>query len=582
MEKKPANKRKISPFNRKFFDGEEKLSAIGSGAPGGKASGLAFIEEIISEKFKREVFPEIEVAIPTMTVIKSDVFDAFMKRNNLYELEFSSMPDDLIAHKFQKADLPAEILGDLRSLIKGVNRPLAIRSSSILEDAMYEPFAGIYATKMIPNNQFDTDERFRRLVEAIKFVYASTYFKDARDYIKATTHKQEEEKMSVIIQEVVGKRHGDRFYPVLSGVARSYNFYTTGHARPEEGVVNLALGLGKTIVDGGKSWSYSPAYPRANPPYGSVGDLLKATQINFWAVNMGKPPAYDPVKETEYLIKAGLMEAEEDGCLRYIASTYHDQSDRLYPGTGYKGPRALTFAPLLSLEEIPLNNLLKTLLKISEEALGAPVEIEFAMTFEPGKRLSGKFGLLQVRPMVVSSEEVEITEKDMTGEKILLASESVLGNGIVDNILDIVYVKPESFNAKYTRKIAGEVSKINEKFLKERIPYLLIGFGRWGSSDPWLGIPVNWGQIGAAKVIVESTLLEINVDLSQGSHFFHNISSFQVSYFSLHHSGKYKIDWPWLEGQEKVEETEFLRHVRLKSPLTVRVDGRSGKGVISY
>ncbi len=565
----------LSPFNRKFFDSEQRLTCMGTGSLGGKAWGLAFINNVLTAELHQEVFKGIEINIPTMTVIRTDFFDAFMKRNHLLEIACSNEPDDRIAHAFLKADLPVEMVGDLRAIIAQVHTPLAIRSSSMLEDAMHEPFAGIYGTKMIPNNQHDPDTRFHKLTEAIKFVYASTFFKAAKDYRKATKHDIAEEKMAVIIQEVVGCRHNGRFYPEVSGVARSYNFYPTGHAKPEDGVVNLALGLGKTVVDGGTSWCYSPAYPQANPPFGSISEWLKQTQTDFWAVNMGKPPAYDPVQETEYLLKADLTDAETDNTLRLVASTYNASSDRINMGIGAKGPRILTFAPLLVLDDIPLNHLVRTLLKVCEEALSAPVEIEFALTFKPTR-----FGFLQVRPMVVSDEEVEINREDLSHKNTLSASETVMGNGLIDTILDIVYVKPEHFDAKYTRQIALELESMNKKLAADGSPYLLIGFGRWGSSDPWLGIPVNWGQISGAKVIVEATLPSMDKELSQGSHFFHNITSFQVSYFSVHHSGQYPIDWQWLGQQRVLTETEFVRHVRLSNPLQVKVDGRSGRGAI--
>lgn len=565
----------LSPFNRKFFDSEERFTYIGSGSLGGKAQGLAFINQVLATELSQGDFQRIEVSIPTLTVLRTDIFDAFMRRNNLNEIAYSNEADDRIAHAFQKADFPVEYIGDLRALIAQIHSPLAIRSSSMLEDAMYEPFAGIYATKMIPNNQHEVDTRFRKLIEAIKFVYASTFFKAAKDYRIATNHRIEDEKMAVIIQEVVGSRHNNRYYPEVSGVARSYNFYPMGKAKPENGVVNLALGLGKIIVDGGTSWTYSPAHPKSNPPYGSVNEWLKQTQIDFWAVNMGRPPAYDPIKETEYLLQASLADAETDGTLKHLASTYDMYSERISIGMGAKGPRILTFAPLLVLNEIPLNHLLKTLLTACEKAVGVAVEIEFAMTLNPTR-----FGFLQVRPMVVSKDQVEITPEDMQGENVLLASDKVLGNGVIKNIDEIVYVKPENFEAKHTQQIAQELENINRKLISGRLPYLLIGFGRWGSSDPWLGIPLDWGQVSGAKVIVEATLPDMDKELSQGSHFFHNITSFQVSYFSVHHSGKYTIDWQWLGEQQKVVETQFVRHVKLSSPLLVKVDGRCGKGVI--
>ncbi|MBN2561046.1 MAG: hypothetical protein JXQ75_08960 [Phycisphaerae bacterium] len=568
-------------FDRRFFDSDEDFTLIGSGALGGKAQGLAFVKKTLDRDFAADTFPGIEVGVPRLAVITADHFDRFMQRNDLHDFAFSDAPDDRIAHAFQSAELPAEIVGDLRGLIAKVQTPLAVRSSSLLEDALRHPFAGVYATKMIPNNQLDADTRFRKLVEAIKLVYASTFFKGAKDYMKAIGHDIENEKMAVIIQEVVGRRYGGRFYPTLSGVARSYNFYPIGHARPEHGVVDLALGLGKTIVDGGMAWAYSPAFPAVAPPYGSIGELLKQTQTDFWAVNMGKPPAYDPIHETEYLLRASLADAESDGTLKHTASTYLTESDRLTMGIGSPGPRVLTFAPILDLPDIPLNKLVKALLKISEQATEAKVEIEFAMTLDPQQGLPARFGFLQVRPMMVSDEFVEVAEEEMIAENTLAASESVMGNGAINTLQDVVYVRAEAFEAKHTPEIAVEVGAMNVELVNARRPYLLIGFGRWGSADPWLGIPVDWPQISGAKVIVEATTPDMNVDPSQGSHFFHNITSFRVSYFCVHHAGAYKIDWDWLDKQHCVAEARFVRHVRLPVPLSVKVDGRNGRGVIT-
>jgi hypothetical protein len=573
---------KIAQFNRKFFDSDIDFTCIGSGEMGGKAKGLAFIKEKISSHFKNNTFKDINVSIPRLTVVLTDNFESFLQQNELHKIAYSDLPDNRIAHAFQKANLPVELLGDLRTLISNVHTPLAVRSSSLLEDAMLEPYAGIYATKMIPNNQLDTDTRFRKLVEAIKFVYASTFFKEAKNYRIATRHEIENEKMAVIIQEVVGRRHGDRFYPNLSGVARSYNFYPIGKAKPGEGIVNLALGLGKTIVDGGVCWPYSPAFPKVNPPYVSINELLRQTQKQFWAINMGKPPAYDPIKETEYLLKLDLEQAENDDTLRFIASTFDLQSDRIEPGTGSQGPRIITFSPLLVLEIMPFNEFIKSLLKRCEEAVGAPVEIEFAMTFDSGHSVPARFGFLQVRPMVVSNENVIIESEQMTGENVLLASESIMGNGSDDAIQDIVFVKPDKFEAKFTRVIAQHLEALNRSLVTTDTFYLLIGFGRWGSSDPWLGIPVNWSQVNGVKVIVEATLPNMHVELSQGSHFFHNLTCFKVRYFSVPHTGKYNIDWDWLNRQQTVAETEYIRHVKLQAPLDIRVDGRTGRGVVLY
>ncbi len=571
---------RLPRFDRAFFKSDNVLTCLGTGSIGGKASGLAFIKDILQKRFGSGDLDGISVNIPRLAVIATDYFDYFMDRNDLCEIAYSDERDNRIAHAFQKAELPAELVGDLRALIASVRTPLAIRSSSLLEDAMYEPFAGVYGTKMIPNNQADIDTRFRKLIEAIKYVYASTFFKAAKDYMIATGKKPADEKMAVIIQEVVGNRFDDRYYPHLSGVARSYNFYPTGKATPDKGVVDLALGLGKTIVDGGLVWNYSPAYPRVGPVVGSASELLKVSQTKFWAVNMGRPSEYDPIREEEYLLEGELGCAEYDGTLKYTASTYKAQDDRLVAGIGPDGPRVMTFAPILCDREVPLNNLILELLKICEEAVGCEVEIEFAVTLDGRRGIPARFGFLQVRPMVVSHAPIEVSSDEMEGEQVLAASDSVMGNGMIDSITDVVYVRPDIFEAKHTRAIADEIGTLNRRFNDDARRYLLIGFGRWGSSDPWLGIPVDWSRISNAGVIIEATLPDMDVDLSQGSHFFHNISSFQICYFMIKHSGSFRIDWDWLQNQEEISGSRFVSHRRLPRPLTVKVDGREGRGVI--
>jgi hypothetical protein len=555
---------------------------MGSGPIGGKAGSLVFIHDVLAKRLDACAFPAFDVSVPRLSVIGTDTFDEFMAQNNLWDVVRSERPDGRIALAFQQAAFPAERLGDLRALVEQVHTPLAVRSSSLLEDSLLHPLAGVYATKMTPNNQPDADTRFRRLVEAVKYVYASTFFGGARSYLRALHRAPDDEKMAVIVQEVVGRRHGDRFYPDVAGVGRSYSFYRSGNARPEDGVVVLALGLGKTVVDGGLCWTYAPTFPRATPPFGSMGELLKQTQVEFWAVNMGKPPAYDATVETEYLVRCGLADADYDGTLSLVASTYLAESDRLVIGAGTAGPRVVNFAPLLVLEEYPLNDLLRRLLEICQDALGEAVEIEFALSLDRNAEPPVRFGFLQVRPMVVSREAVEVDLACAHGPGVLAASDRVMGNGVVGTIRDIVYVKPAAFEARVTPDIAGELALINRGLTEQHAPYLLIGFGRWGSSDPWLGIPVSWGQIGGARAIVEATLPAMDIDLSQGSHFFHNLSSFGVSYFSVPHSSDFRIDWSGLDAQDVVTETRFVRHARTRTPLEVRVDGRQGAGVILW
>ena len=571
-------------FDRKFWDGTFRHTQIGTGAIGGKARGLVSIKDLLSKYIDSSSLPGVKIEVPTLAVIATDSFDQFISQSRLSELPFEEMSDDRIANAFQKSDLPFELLGDLRALILQVKTPLAIRSSSLLEDAKDRPFAGVYATKMIPNNQADPDIRFRRLVEAIKFVYASTFFREARDYIRTTGAHSSDEKMAVIIQEVVGERRADRFYPAISGVARSYNFYPFAPARPEDGVATLALGLGKTIVDGGIGWTYSPAFPKKPPPLASVEELIKSTQSEFWAVNMGKPPAYDPTIETEYLVRANLSDAERDGVLDLLASTYDVERDRVIAGIGSRGPRILDFSPMLLQDQFPLNEVVKALLRAAENAAHAKVEIEFAVTLPGGflEPLQARLGFLQVRPMVVSDQLVEVTAEDLSNARAIVSSEMVMGNGIADDIQDVVFVRPERFSPAETPAIALQLKAINQELQSQHRPYLLIGFGRWGSSHPSLGIPVDWSQISGARAIVEATLPGMNVELSQGSHFFHNLSSFGSSYFMVRHGGDYGINWDWLNRQAVISETDLVRHVCLAKNLVVRIDGRTSRGVVLW
>ncbi len=577
-----ANQRCGTGSGRIVPRGGEAFARIGTGEIGGKAQGLARIEEILRARTAKGAYPRFEVDIPWFWVISTDWFERFMEKNRLYDLALSDTRDVHMANAFQKGDLPEELVGALRDLIAEIHAPLAVRSSSLLEDALEQPFAGVYATKMVPNNQFSAEARLRTLVEAVKFVYASSFSRSAKGYRQALGRSHRDEKMAVMIQEVVGLRHGDRFYPSVSGVARSYNFYALGHARPEDGVACLALGLGKTIVDGGRSWTYCPAHPKAKPPFGSMKELLSETQTQFWSVNMGKPPTYDPIGEAEYLFEGNLGHAEEDGVLREVASTYDPQSDRVILGTGSPGPRVLNFAPILELNEIPLNDLVRDLLAICEEALGNPVEIEFAVNFNRDRGSPARFGFLQVRPMFVPEDRVEVRPEELQGDHVLVASEQVLGNGRLDSIRDVVYVKPDAFSAKDTWLIAAELDDANRALLTAARPYLLLAIGRLGTSDPWLGIPVRWGQVSGARVVVEALSPGMNVDMSQGSHFFHNVTCLRILYFSTDRGGRYPVRWEWLQGQKVIRDTQFVRHVVLDKPLCVKVDGKSRRGVIFY
>jgi len=572
MDVKEYQRDKIQPWSGFTF--------IGKGELGGKAKGLFLMKEMLESHFPMGEFAGMVVDIPQMTVIKTDIFDQFMKDNNLYDVALNSNDDDYIAHEFQKGSLPAGIVGDLMQLITKINRPLAIRSSALLEDSLHEPFAGVYETKMIPNKNLEATVRFNQLTEGIKFVYSTLYFKKAKQYFKAIRKDIRDEKMAVIIQEIVGERYGDHFYPIISGVIRSLNFYPIGLAKTENGVVQLALGLGKTIVEGGKTWSYSPRYPNSPPPYNNVNDLLENTQTSFWAVNMGKIAEFDPTKETEYLVHLELDDAEKADNLSNVASTLSAQDDRINPGIAEAGARIINFAPILQCSQIELNDVIKRILLLTEEKLGEKVEIEFAVRIDRNSYIKPYFGFLQVRPLAVSNNEINITKNDFDKKSYLVKPDVAMGNGEADTVVDIVYVKPDVFNPLYSREIADEIEAINEVLLEQGRQYLLIGFGRWGTSDPWLGIPVTWSQISGVKAIVETTLPQLQSDFSQGSHFFHNVFSSGVFYFHVQQEHEAKINWKWLYKQKIITDAKHVCHVRTEKALTIKVDGRSGEGVI--
>lgn len=566
----------LPPYSRASFGGGGRFTRIGEGPVGGKATGLVRLLDRLGAAFPDGRFGPFEVTVPSFTVVAADWFEAFLQESRLPGA-LDPLRDDEIAMAFQRASLPVGLVGDLRALTEDVRAPLALRSSSLLEDALEHPFAGVYGTKMTPNDQLDADTRFTRMAEGIKFVWASTFFAAARAY-RARVGAGESERMAVLVQEVVGRRHEGRHYPDVSGVARSLAFYRFGGTAPEDGIAQLALGLGRTIVEGEPAWTFCPTRPKAAPPYGSAGDLLRETQSRFWAVRMGEPPEYDPTRETEYLVHAPLADAERDGTLSLTASTLDPRSETLVPGLGRAGPRVLTFAPLLVLEELPLAALVRTLLAAAADAMGGPVEIEFAATLPDAGAAAPRFCVLQARRMAVSSEFVDLAA-GRGGWESVVSSDYAMGNGVIEGITDVVYLVPERFDAGRTQVIATQIAALNFRLLDEGRPYLLIGFGRWGSADPWLGVPVNWGDVSGAQVLVEASPPGRPIEMSQGSHFFHNLAAFSVPYLCVPEGGE-AIDWDWLRTRSAKFETEFVRHVRLGTPLRVEVDGRVGRGAV--
>jgi hypothetical protein len=572
----------LPPFDRRFFDGEARFAVIGEGEVGGKARGLLRAAKLLGERFPEGRIGDLLVDIPRFAVVATGEFERFAANPAVAEAIREEGPDQRIAHAFQRADLSARLVGDLRAIAEGVRTPLAVRSSSALEDALYRPFAGVYATKMLPNDQADPDERFRRLVEAVKLVWASTCFAEARGYRKALGVATAPERMAVVIQEVVGRRANDRFYPVVSGVARSYNFYPSGRARPEDGVLELALGLGQSIVDGSWSWTVCPAHPKAPPPFNNIRDMLAGTQTGFFAIRMGANPLPDPLREDEFTVRAELADAEYDNVLRFVASTYDAASDRVVPGTGRQGPRILDFAPLLVLGQIPLIEAVRGLLATGESLCNGPVEIELAVDIDPLGRDPARLGLLQVRPMVVTSEQVDVSAADLELPGVIVASDRALGNAGIDTVSDVVYVDRASFEPRHTALVAAELERKNAELAAGNRPYVLIGFGRFGTSDHWRGIPVVWSQIAGARVIIEAPFEGMPTDPSQGSHFFHNMTSFAACYLAAGTAARPgAVDWDRLDGLPEVSRSRFVRHVRSAAPLAIRVDGRTRRGFVA-
>ncbi len=570
----------ITDFSRTEYDPHALFQRIGGGSLGGKARGLAFIDTIFKSYLRRGYFPQVRITIPKTYIVCTDVFSEFVESNKLLQIGISNLPDEEVLQHFLKARLPRKFEEDLRLIISANHCPLAVRSSSLLEDMLYQPFAGIYSTLMLPNSNRNPEVRFQRLLQAVKFVFASTYFHEARNYIEATGHRLEEEKMAVLIQQVTGVRHDHFFYPHVSGVARSYNYYPYGDAKPGDGIVDLALGLGKTIVEGEQCLRFCPRYPSVLPQFLSQRDYFNNTQRRYYALDLGGDIVMRHPVEDQNLVSVDVKVAERHNSIRYLVSTYDFQSDTLYEGVNRSGFRLLTFSPILQSEVIPLSRIINLLLRLCETAMNSPVEIEFAVTLDNERAVPAEFSFLQVRPMVKEEHLLEIDASPVHPENLLLQSDKALGNGII-RVADVVFVKPESFDHARTREMAVEIDTVNHELTLQQRPYLLIGPGRWGSSDPWLGIPVKFSSISSARTIVETSLPNMIPDPSQGSHFFQNLTSFRIAYFTLRHYREGdEIDWDWLNDRSVESDLKWIRHVRLESELEIRVDGRTGHGVI--
>lgn len=571
----------IAQFRRERFDEYLSFTRIGEGSIGGKARGLAFLDMLLKRNRILEKWPGVFITIPRTVVLCTDIFTEFMEENDLYGVALSDASDEEILREFIQARLPFRIHEDLYTLISYVRTPIAVRSSSLLEDSHYQPFAGIYSTYMVPYVPDNERLMMEMLSNAIKSVYASTYFKASKAYMAATSNIIDEEKMGIVMQTVAGTKYGNRFYPSISGVARSINFYPLEPETPEDGVASVALGLGKYIVEGGMGIHFSPKYPKRVLQTYSPEAALRETQKYFYALDMN-PEVFQPdVDDGINILKLSLKEAEADGSLKWVASTYDLQNGILRDGVNYDGKKLITFSNILKHNFFPLAEILQSLLEIGQKEMGKPVEIEFAVDLNRPANDPKVFYCLQIRPIVDNKETITTDLDKVSKEETVIFSKSALGNGVIQDLCDLVYIKPESFNPAKNQELAERMGRINEQFRQEKKNYILIGPGRWGSQDPWLGIPVKWPQISAARVIVESGLENYRIDPSQGTHFFQNLTSFRVGYFTINpymNDGFYDIEY--LKKFQAVYEDENIRHIRFEKPLLVEIDGRKNLGVI--
>jgi CheY-like chemotaxis protein len=577
-----------------FKPSESSFLRIGSGSLGGKARGLAFVRHLLRKSRMTRRFPGVRISVPPALVLATGVFDQFVTENNLLDFALDCEDDAEIQRRFLAAPLSASLNEDLKTFLAEVDHPLAVRSSSLLEDSQYQPFTGVYETFMLGNQQASLDDRLTALSEAIRRVYASTFSRHAKAYVRATPYRLEEEKMAVILQQVVGTAHGQRFYPDFSGVVRSRNFYPVPPMAFEDGIAAVALGLGRAVVDGGKCLTFCPRYPRNLVQFSSVEDILSNSQSEFWALELDGASDGRPGHWQER--RFGLDAAESDGTLQAVASTYSRDNHAIYDGVSRPGSRVVTFAPMLKQCTFPLAEILDELVRAGEDALGNPVEVEFAVRLpqavsgrEAASQVSAggngsqvaEFGFLQIRPLTLARDTEDLALDDVQPERLICRGSKVLGNGLIENLYDVVVVDSQRFERSRSQQVAQAVAKFNRLLQEKNRPYLLIGVGRWGSTEPWLGIPVEWDEISGARVIVEAGFRDFRVTPSQGSHFFQNLTAFQIGYFTVNPDvGEGSVDWRWLTEQSAMDEEGCVRHLQFAEPIRVVMNSRTSQGVI--
>lgn len=568
----------VADFDAVHFDPTAAFFArVGSGSLGGKARGLAFVRRLLGDHRLGRRFEGVRIAVPPAIVLATDVFDRYLHENGLLDFALSCADDAEIERRFLEHPLPGDVMLDLEVFLNHVHWPLAVRSSSLLEDSQYLPFTGVYETFMLPNADPSLGRRSEELAAAIRRVYASTFSQRVKTYLRSTPYRLEEEKMAVMIQQVAGERRGSRWYPDFSGVARSYNFYPTPPLTADDGIAAVALGMGRGVVDGEHALMFCPRDPQHLTGFSSVEDILAHSQREFWALDLGGVQAGgDAMRERQY----GLSAAEEDGTLFLLGSTYSAEAHAVYDGLSRPGPRLVTFAGVLKHGAFPLPEILDVLLEAGRRGMNRPAEIEFSVKLSQRPNEPHEFSFLQMRPLAISQGFDDEDFSELDPATMLARSPLVLGNGVIE-LTDVVAVDRDRFERGDSLAVAAEIARYNAELHAQGRPYLLVGVGRWGSSDPWLGIPVTWEQIDGARVIVETGFRDFRVTPSQGSHFFQNLTSFQIGYFTINEDvGEGFMRWDWLAAQPAVSQRGSVRHLRLERPVVVRMNGRRSEGVI--
>jgi hypothetical protein len=575
------NQGKIIPFEDSALTDETNIVSLMDGYLGGKGRGLAFVNTLIYNFDFSQQIPMIKIQAPKTSVIGTEEFEYFMDRNLLRDFVAVTTDYEVIKKRFMEAKLTDTLVKRMKLLLTRITKPIAVRSSGLFEDSLMQPFAGIFETYLLPNCHPNINERLKQALDAIKLVFASIYSPEARGYIEAVHYKIEEEKMAVVIQEVAGRQYGNYFYPHISGVAQSYNFYPYAHMKPEEGFAVTAVGLGKSVVDGEKAYRFSPKYPATEIL--SPKDQSQNSQVEFYAVDLNKKDINLMEGDTAGLAKLDIYEAEMHGNLKHCASVFDADSQAIIPGLTHAGPRIINFANILKYNYIPLSQTIEVVLDVVKEAMGSPVEIEFAVDLTKDKFGRATFYLLQIKPLIGSAMDYNVNVDKIPADKIMLYAEKSMGNGVIDNISDVIYVDIDVFDKSDTVQMTYEIEKLNKMFAEQNKKYLLIGPGRWGSRDRFIGIPVNWAQISHARVIIETSLEGYPLDASSGSHFFHNVVSMNVGYFSIQPElSKSYIRWEVLKMQKVINQTKYFRHICFDEPLVVSMDGKKRIAVITH